>query len=691
MVALFAEETVILVVKTQRGNARLEGFEPNYSKGGYGTDIQATAHAPLFLKASELVRHCDRIGFRTDRCGAEEPREEEDSETRSSYARDPGCRSSEAISGRQRSVSTPLGSSSIDSRGPSEALYGANLRILCLNAYLVPPSISWNPYLWAPFWSCKRPYQRAEEIGRLSTQYDVTCLQEVWGANVAAMNAYVLPTHSILPETQSGSRFSCVGELIDPVRFFFNKTGGLWFSWRRSKCALISMARHYFPSGSQVPFSNQNVTAIELDVSPVFPNHRLVVLNTHFSVLGLEPRRQNLDALKTFIKELAWKAYLLYLGRQLDAGIDTANSLAGPKVPPSFLKDVSVLLCGDFNIDPDRTPRQYRRLTTLDGDAVFRDLFLPENNPNYPHQYTYFTQETLIEMKKKHSVSRKGNSLYPWPFRGRVDYMFAVDEVRLSAKEVISLVRKFPPEAVVGDDYEEMDIPVLKDGSLTISFERIYCLGMDIVAQKQGSELSDHWPLSARITVGAPTIEVEQLPRPRKWQLLRGDSFCFDSSYVGASTEGESANLADHSTTAENRWRRRHVTSLRDEHMSPVERAHHVQKVGYKERFSIGTQNKHRARQQRLRTERTRGSTTTTARITTIPDEVVESDDEEKRRWGGAELAFFEADVPTSSAVTTDGGVLLTAPATASERGDQSSGSLYAQYEVESEPDEPYS
>lgn len=63
------------------------------------------------------------------------------------------------------------------------------------------------------------------------------------------------------------------------------------------------------------------------------------------------------------------------------------------------------------------------------------------------------------------------------PAAGRVDYMFAVDDITLTADEVQDLVQEFPPESVVGEDYEEMDIPILKDGSLVISFEQIYCLG----------------------------------------------------------------------------------------------------------------------------------------------------------------------------------------------------------------------
>ena len=53
----------------------------------------------------------------------------------------------------------------------ADATYGPHLSILCLNAFLIPPFVSWNPYLWAPFWSCKRPNERAEQVCSPSQVY----------------------------------------------------------------------------------------------------------------------------------------------------------------------------------------------------------------------------------------------------------------------------------------------------------------------------------------------------------------------------------------------------------------------------------------------------------------------------------------------------------------------------------------
>ncbi|KAL8445664.1 hypothetical protein Emag_005043 [Eimeria magna] len=389
-----------------------------------------------------------------------------------------------------------------------EALYGPHLSVLCLNAYLIPPIVSWNPYLWAPFWSCKRPQERAE-------QYDIVCLQEVWGTNLGGLNAMVLPTHSILPETQSGSRLGWLGELIDPVRLYTRRTGGLWFAWRMAKATFVNMQRHLFDPDSRVPFSNQNITVVELDISRTFPGKRLVLIGTHFSVLGRKPRSRNLEDLKTFCKQLVWKQYLHWLARQLSG---TAGASGGPNAPPSFVADTAVLLLGDFNMDPDKCPRDYGKLCTLGGCAELRDLFAKKNNPNYAAQFTQMSQEGRIELKQPDgSVKYAGNSLFPWPFRGRVDYMFAVDSVYLKPDE------------------------------------------------RYGEELSDHWPLSARICIGPPKVELKTLPCPRKEQLLRGSSLCLDSSYGGASRAAQpvSSLKAERQLASNQRagWRQRKAPS----------------------------------------------------------------------------------------------------------------------------------
>lgn len=60
---------------------------------------------------------------------------------------------------------------------------------------------------------------------------------------------------------------------------------------------------------------------------------------------------------------------------------------------------------------------------------------------------------------------------------GRVDYIFAIDSVYLKPDEVLSLVEQFPPEEVVAPEFEELDIPILKEGGLVVSFDKITCLG----------------------------------------------------------------------------------------------------------------------------------------------------------------------------------------------------------------------
>lgn len=257
------------------------------------------------------------------------------------------------------------------------------------------------------------------QVGRLASQFDIVCLQEVFGTNLGGLNSWVLPSHSILPETQSASKYRWLSELVDPVRLYANRTGGMWFAWRVTKSSFVRTERQLFESDSSVPFSNQGITMVELDVSKTFAGKRLVVFGTHFSVLGNNPRKKNLEALEAFVKEHIWKQYLYWLSRQVTG---SAGASGGPDAPPSFLADCGMLLLGDFNLDPKRCPQSYRRLCTLGGSAELRDLFLPENNPNYDVQYTQVTQEGKVEkMKRDGTLKRSGNSLFPWEFRGTED------------------------------------------------------------------------------------------------------------------------------------------------------------------------------------------------------------------------------------------------------------------------------
>lgn len=69
--------------------------------------------------------------------------------------------------------------------------------------------------------------------------------------------------------------------------------------------------------------------------------------------------------------------------------------------------------------------------------------------------------------------------------------------------------------------------------------------GMDIIPQKYGTEISDHWPLTARLCLGVSPVRKKNLPRPRRDQLLRGHSLCLDSSYAAASGAKNASNVTD--------------------------------------------------------------------------------------------------------------------------------------------------
>eukprot|EP00921_Rhytidocystis_pertsovi_P025543 GHVQ01041204.1.p1 GENE.GHVQ01041204.1~~GHVQ01041204.1.p1 ORF type:complete len:581 (-),score=116.43 GHVQ01041204.1:616-2358(-) len=459
--------------------------------------------------------------------------------------------------------------------GGMEGMGGrGEISLLCLNCYLVPPSVSWNPYFWAPFWSCKRPGERAKKIGQLAKRYDLVCLQEVWGTHMSCLNNAVSATHSILPGTEScASRSGWLSEMVDPVRLFYNQVGGLWFAWRRNKLEWRSMDKQHFDGPGQVPFSNQNVTVIEYGGVGDLHGTRLMVFNTHFSVFGGEARKSNVKAVEKFLRLALWKVYLHRLAYPPSRSKKDAVGM-GEEVmeEPNVLTDISILLLGDFNVDLNRSPKAYKALHTLNSTAKMRDLFLPSNNRLYDHQDTYCTQEMDVREKQT------GNSLFPWPFHGRVDYIFGVDELYISKDNLLDLITNHPPECVLADyvlldsrgrgatagasnvvggvatSEEEkkrrrdemkrlssLEIPVLQDGDLILYFSRVMCHGMDILTQPYGEELSDHWGLSTRLSFSPPDPMSDSMDYTRGIPLPEGGPPIPRSPSPAARRRGSSA------------------------------------------------------------------------------------------------------------------------------------------------------
>ncbi|KAF8822004.1 endonuclease/exonuclease/phosphatase family protein [Cardiosporidium cionae] len=306
------------------------------------------------------------------------------------------------------------------------------------------------------------------------------------------MNKAVTATHSILPSLQETSRFGWVNEIVDPVRLYLKKTGGLWFAWRRAKIKFKYIDCLPFPAAGQVPLSNQNVTVIELDLDKVFTGKRLLLFCTHFSTFSNVARESNLQTLRQFISSTLWKFYVQQLldeqHFQKKASNDTATAA---------LQNTAVLLCGDFNLDPHLSPAAYSRLRSLDGRAKMRDLFTKRENPEFSTQTTYFSQENSFE------EDCKGNSLFPWPFKGRIDYIFGIDEIKLTSLEV----RDIENTSRLTSQVFPSRISAMQSSNedFRLTFERIRCIGMHILTQRFGKELSDHWPLSANLTLASDT------------------------------------------------------------------------------------------------------------------------------------------------------------------------------------------
>uniref|UniRef100_A0A0G4GCI9 Endonuclease/exonuclease/phosphatase domain-containing protein n=1 Tax=Chromera velia CCMP2878 TaxID=1169474 RepID=A0A0G4GCI9_9ALVE len=375
-----------------------------------------------------------------------------------------------------------------------------HLRIFSLNCFLLPPPATWNVL----FWPCGRQTERAGKIAELCAAHDLCCLQECWGAAQDTLNKGVEDQHAILDVHKSCGWFGCLNDLIDPIRFFASKTGGLYFSWRKSILENLDVERRAF--GEQNPLSNQNVTCMLLDAERLFPGVRLLVFNTHFTLLGADKRAENIRTLRGFVEERVLKEY---------------EAMGQPE--SGRLGKLAVFVIGDMNISETHQPRQWARLASLEGCAVMRDLFAPENNPSHPthsssKEKKKGAKEGKEEAPEKKTVTQEGrdekfktgNSMFPFAFKGRVDFVFVLDSISISGTRRTEILRgqkekkekeKENASETQKAEGKEKDKGVKKLPAITLSFAHARCLSLEVIHQPYGEELSDHWGLSTKVDI----------------------------------------------------------------------------------------------------------------------------------------------------------------------------------------------
>lgn len=265
------------------------------------------------------------------------------------------------------------------------------LRVFVLNCYLLPTAFTFNPI----FWGCVRQNERAEAVANTVKDFDVACLQEVWGGGNHKFGD-VQPSHAMRL-----TAIRCCGPLNPLVNFtrgWLYGHGGLLECWRRKdlKCFLAKKANF----SKSVPLARQGASGVCLEARCWREGWLIIVFNCHFSILGGEKARlSNLRELVSFMQDFVNSVFQ----RRAVAGEDLERAS----------RQCLVLLCGDFNVAAGS--RIYKEhLLRLGGFGVARDAFPAQAGP------------TVV---KHDRFKKRGNSFAYWNTTGKVDHIFSVEEI----------------------------------------------------------------------------------------------------------------------------------------------------------------------------------------------------------------------------------------------------------------------
>lgn len=278
----------------------------------------------------------------------------------------------------------------------------------------------------------------------------------------------------------------------------------MYSAWRRSIGSCIENVKRDFRTANFL--SNQGVTATMLDVSTKWPKKRILILNSHLTISSNEGRAENLVTIRSLLQDMIWKDY-----------IETGCI------------NLSILLVGDFNIDPKLQKGLYRWMTSMGGRAIIRDLWLPENNPLHPSISTEEIPEEQIEnvdgatLEGPHGDD-KGNEKCKYPdLRFRLDYILALDAITFTNKdlqrllgnmgkdetEILMQTSAIASNASNGNPRGGVErirriYALMKaGGELQIKFVQVINRGCRLITQKRGQELSDHWGLGVELGISA--------------------------------------------------------------------------------------------------------------------------------------------------------------------------------------------
>jgi len=307
--------------------------------------------------------------------------------------------------------------------------------LLSLNAYMIPGVFAAKEHQ-----TCDRQDTRADLIGQFAKDKDLIVLQEMWGSQVYPLQVYLEKTHTIQQEYRSWAPFGAwSGTVLDSMRFFLSKNGGLWFACKNDIPILHSVKHQFSVSESS---SGKGAQLVVLDMKNYWgPDTWLILCNTHLDPTNTEHQRQQMKEIYQFI------------GTVLPT---LPTTIANFSVEKS-----AFIVCGDFNIS------SAEQMYTEDVPQIFHNCAVD------------LYKEYITKVGVKEDFTYEGyNTLSAGGGRGqyqvRIDYVFRFNQYIFANST---------------------------EGPSSVTFLKVVATDAQIHKQPPGKEFSDHWTLSFQLAL----------------------------------------------------------------------------------------------------------------------------------------------------------------------------------------------
>jgi len=236
----------------------------------------------------------------------------------------------------------------------------------------------------------------------------------MWGSQVYPLQAPLESTHTILDENKSWAPLGAwSGSVLDSIRFYMNKNGGLWFACRNNIPVVYTVKHQFSVSESS---SGKGAQLLVLDMKNYWGDNMMLLLcNTHLDPTNIENQKKQLREIYQFIGEV----------------LHSLNN----HVSNFSAKQAAFLLCGDFNISSSEA------MYSQDIPQIFQngvvDLYNEYISKNgIKEDYTYEGSNTLS--------AGAGRASY----QARIDYVFRLDKYEFQ-ESVVHFRRLKAVEALV--------------------------------------------------------------------------------------------------------------------------------------------------------------------------------------------------------------------------------------------------